>query len=196
MDIRKIVTFQEEILAEGGSPLAAPVQRVVVGAVLENPLAGTPVGTDLKPLIDLSVQIGEMLTKRALAILGDARHLRAYTKAALVGTSGELEHGAAMIHARIGMAMRRAIRRGRVLIPGNAKVSAAGAPVDLLFGPIDEAWDLDAMDSISVTVADSPRPDEILLLVGYMVGPRPHARTKGPDQKEVDDLIGSLSRSR
>jgi hypothetical protein len=193
MDIRKIVTFHEEILAESGSPLAAPLRRAVLGAVLMNPLANTPIGSDLKPLIDLSVQIGEMLTKRALAILGDPKQLRAYTKAALVGTSGQLEHGAAMIHARAGMAMRRAIRRGRVLIPGNAKIGAAGASIDMIFGPIDESWDLDAMDSMPVTVADSPRPEEILLLVGYMAGPRPHARVKGPDQKEVDALVRSFS---
>jgi Amino acid synthesis len=39
-----------------------------------------------------------------------------------VGTGGDLEHGAAMIHPRLGMAMRRAIKRGRVIIPGHAKV--------------------------------------------------------------------------
>jgi hypothetical protein len=193
MQIRKIVTFQEEILAESGSPLAIPLRRVVLGTVLKNPLASTPIGADLRPLIDLSVEIGEMLTKRALAILGDPRQLRAYTKAALVGTAGQLEHGAAMIHARMGMAMRKSIRRGRVLIPGNARVAGAGASVDMIFGPIDEGWDLDAMDSMPVTVADSPRSDEILLLVGYATGPRPHARVKGPDQSEVDALIRSFT---
>lgn len=192
MSIRKTVLFEEEIAIENGARLPVPMRRVVAGAVVANPLAGKPVGTDLQPLIDLSVNLGEMLTRRALALLGDAKQLRSYSKAALVGTGGDLEHGAAMIHARIGMAMRSTIRRGRVLIPGNAKVVAPGAHVDMIFGPIDEGWDLDAMDTMPVMVADSPRADEVLLLVGYMTGARPHARSKGPDQKDVDALLASF----
>jgi hypothetical protein len=193
MDIRKIVVFEEEIAVENGTRLPVPLRRVAVGAVLKNPLARKPVGTDLAPLIDLSVKIGEMLTKRALALIGDAKQLRAYSKAALVGTDGDLEHGAAMIHARIGMAMRSTLKRGRVLIPGNAKVAGPGAHIDMIFGPIDEGWDLDAMDTMPVMVADAPRSDEILLLVGYAAGSRPHARSKGPDQKDVDALLKSFS---
>lgn len=192
MSIRKTVLFEEEIAVENGTRLPVPLRRVVAGAVVANPLAGKPVGTDLQPLVDLSVTLGEMLTRRALASLGDAKLLRSYSKAALVGTGGDLEHGAAMIHARIGMAMRSTIRRGRVLIPGNAKVVAPGAHVDMIFGPIDEGWDLDAMDTMPVMVADSPRADEVLLLVGYMTGARPHARSKGPDQKDVDALLKSF----
>ena len=193
MDIRKTVTFEEEIAVENGTRLSPPLRRVAVGAVLRNPLANKPVGTDLAPLIDLSVKIGELLTKKALTLLGDPKQLRAYSKAALVGTAGDLEHGAAMIHARIGMAMRGTIQRGRVLIPGNAKIAGPGAHIDMIFGPIDEGWDLDAMDTMPIMVADSPRSDEILLVVGYMTGPRPHARSKGPDQKDVDALLKSFS---
>ncbi|MCX7309064.1 MAG: amino acid synthesis family protein [Afipia sp.] len=193
MDIRKTVVFDEEIASENGSRLTIPLRRVAAGVVLKNPLANKPVGTDLAPLIDLSVKIGEMLTKKALALLGDPKQLRSYSKAALVGTAGDLEHGAVMIHARIGFAMRSTIQRGRVLIPGNAKVAGPGTHIDMIFGPIEEGWDLDAMDTMPVMVADSPRADEILLLVGYMTGPRPHARSKGPDQKEVDALLKSFS---
>lgn len=193
MDIRKTIVFDEEIAVENGSRLSFPLRRVAIGVVLKNPLANAPIDTDLTPLIDLSVEIGEILTKKALVLLGDAKQLRAYSKAALVGTSGDLEHGAVMIHARIGMAMRSTIKRGRVLIPGNAKVAGPGAHIDMVFGPIDEGWDLDAMDTMPIMVADSPRANEILLLVGYMAGPRPHARSKGPDQKDVDALLGSFS---
>lgn len=193
MDIRKTVVFDEEIAVEYASKLSSPLRRVAIGVVLKNPLVGKPVGTDLQPLIDISVKVGEMLTKKALALLGDSKQLRAYSKAALVGSAGDLEHGAVMIHARIGMAMRGTIKRGRVPIPGNAKVAGPGAHVDMIFGPIDEGWDLDAIDTMPIMVADSPRPDEILLLVGYMAGPRPHARSKGPDQKDVDALLKSFA---
>jgi len=195
MEIRKTVTLVEEISSEFGVRASAPLRRVAIGAVFNNPLAREPAGGDLQPLIDYSLELGVILTKSALATLNaKPAQLRAYSKAALVGTGGDLEHGAAMIHPRLGMAMRRTIRRGRVIIPGHAKVGPPGTSVDLLYGPLDEGWDLDAFDSTPVLIHDAPRPDEIVLWIGYATGPRVNARSKGPDQKEVDALIASFSR--
>lgn len=191
MNVRKTVMYVEEIDTEYGAKLTPPLKRVAVGSVVTNPLAGKPAGADLKPLIEMSEALGESMTRRALAVLGNAP-LRSYGKAAIVGLDGDLEHGAAMIHPRIGMAMRRTLRRGKVIIPGNAKVVAAGTSFDLILGPMDAGWDLDAVDTMSVTVADAPRPNEILVVVGYATGPRPNARSKGPDQAEVDALIASF----
>jgi hypothetical protein len=191
-EIRKIVSFDEEVVAHSGATVSPVLRRCVVGAVIRNPLAGTTIETDLAPLIDISFVLGEALTARAVGQIGDASDLRAYSKAAVVGTAGDLEHGAAMIHARIGMAMRSTIKRGRVLIPGNAKVGCPGTAIDMIFGPIDEGWDLDAMDTMPIAVPDAPRADEILLLLGYATGPRPHARSKGPDQTDVDVLLASF----
>lgn len=195
MAIRKTVTIVEEIDSEYGAPAREKLRRVAIAAVFTNPLAGAAAGADLTPLIDHSVELGASLTAKALATLGAGpAQLRAYTKAALVGLGGDLEHGAAMIHPRLGMAMRRAIRRGRVIIPGHAKVGPAGSTIDLLYGPIDEGWDLDAFDSTPVLIHDAPRPDEIVLWIGYAMGPRVNARSKGPDQKEVDALVASFRR--
>jgi Amino acid synthesis len=158
MTIRKTVTLVEEINSEYGASVRPPLRRVAIAAVFDNPLAGKAAGADLKPLIDYSVELGDSLTKAALATLGASpAQLRAYTKAALVGIGGDLEHGAAMIHPRLGMAMRRAIKRGRVIIPGHAKVGPPGTAVDLVYGPLDEGWDLDAFDSIPVLIHDAPR---------------------------------------
>ena len=192
MDMRKTVTLIEEIRSENGVTADPPLRRVAIAAVFRNPLAGKA-AADLTPLIDCTLELGASLTRAALAALGAGpAELRSYTKAALVGIDGDLEHGAAMIHPRLGMAMRRAIRRGRVIIPGHAKVGPPGTSVDLIYGPIDEGWDLDAADSIQVSVPDSPRADEIVLFLGYATGPRPNARCKGPDQKEVDALVASF----
>jgi hypothetical protein len=193
MDIRKTVTLVEEINSENGAPAQEPLRRVAIAAVFTNPLAGGATGADLKPLIDYSLELGASLTRTALAALGASpAQLRAYTKAALVGVGGDLEHGAAMIHPRLGMAMRRAIKRGRVIIPGHAKVGPPGTAIDLIYGPIDEGWDLDAFDSTPVLIHDAPTRDEIVLWIGYAMGPRVNARCKGPDQKEVDALIASF----
>jgi phenylpyruvate tautomerase PptA (4-oxalocrotonate tautomerase family) len=196
MDIRKIVTLVEEINSENGALASPALRRVAVAAIFKNPLVGQAAGVDLKILIDASLELGVSLTKRALAALGcHPAQLRAYTKAALVGTGGDLEHGAAMIHPRLGMAMRRTIKRGRVIIPGHAKVGPPGTMVDLIYGPLDDGWDLDAFDSTPVLIHDAPRSDEIVLWIGYATGPRVNARCKGPDQKEVDTLIASFNNS-
>jgi hypothetical protein len=194
MELRKTVTVVEEINAEYGARANPALRRVATAGVLKNPLAGKSAGADLAPLIEYSLELGVSLTKIALAALGGSpAQLRAYTKAALVGIGGDLEHGAAMIHPRLGMAMRRTIKRGRIIIPGHAKVGPPGTSVDLLYGPLDDGWDLDAFDSTPVLIHDAPRPDEIVLWVGYALGPRVNARSKGPDQKEVDALIASFA---
>jgi Amino acid synthesis len=194
MEVRKTVTLVEEINSEYGARANPALRRVAIAAVFKNPLAGKAAGADLQPLIDYSLELGVSLTKSALAALGSGpSRLRSYTKAALVGTGGDLEHGAAMIHPQLGMAMRRTIKRGRVVIPGHAKVGPPGATIDLLYGPLDAGWDLDAVDSTPVLIHDAPRPDEIVLWIGYASGPRVNARSKGPDQKEVDALIASFN---
>ena len=86
-----------------------------------------------------------------------------------------------MIHPRLGMAMRRTLKRGRVIIPGHAKVGPPGTTVDLLYGPLDEGWDLDAVNSTPVLIHDAPRPDEIVLWIGYATAPRVNARSKEQD---------------
>jgi Amino acid synthesis len=192
MDIRKILDFGQEVHIEGGRKLKLPTRAVAAAAVVKNPAAGKPALDDHTELVDLSVQLGDLLTKRCLDRLGDPRP-RAYGKAVVVGTAGDLEHGAAMIHVRIGLSMRRGIGRGLALIPGNGKVGGPGTPIDLVFGGVDNGWDYDAMDTLPIIVADAPRPDEILLIVGFATG-RPNARIAGASEKQVADLVRILGK--
>jgi hypothetical protein len=74
-------------------------------------------------------------------------------------------------------------------------VGPPGTIVDLIYGPLDEGWDLDAFDSTPVLIHDAPRPDEIVLWIGYAAGARVNARCKGPDQTEVDALVASFANS-
>lgn len=188
MRIREIVLIDQEIRSEYGRALPEPTRRVAAAAVLANPLAGQPHAADLAELVELSVAAGRLLTERALGALG-TRRPRGYGKAALVGTAGELEHGAAMIHVRIGLAMREGAGGGPALIPGNAKVGPAGTPIDVIFGGIEDAWDYDAMDTLQLSVPDAPRPDEILLVVAFLAGTRPNARIQGASPEQVSELV-------
>jgi hypothetical protein len=192
MDIRKVITFEQDILAEAGRAVDRPARAVAAAAVLKNPFARQPACDDHTPLVELSVKVGEMLTERCLARLGNLKP-NAYGKAVIVGTDGDLEHGAAMIHVRIGLAMRRGVSRGLALIPGNAKVASAGTPIDLVFGGIDDGWDYDAMDTMQIVIADAPRPDEVMLIVGFSTG-RPNARIAGASSQQVADFVRTLAR--
>jgi hypothetical protein len=190
---RQITVITQDVLSEGGRVLSVPCRRVAACGVLQNPHAGGPPIDDFAALVELSVRAGEVLTERALAALKPLAP-RGYGKAALVGTAGDLEHGASMIHVRLGLAMRRGAGGGPALIPGNAKVGAAGSAIDVIFGGLDDAWDYDAMDSMTVAVPDAPRPDEILLVVAFLGGTRPNARIKGASPAQVEEVVRRLRR--
>lgn len=190
MELSRITVIEQEIWMHAGRAVAPPARRVAACGLLRNPFSGTPARDDHDALAELSVEAGEVLTEATLKRL-DATPA-AYGKAAVVGVNGDLEHAAAMIHVRLGLAMRRGIGTGRALIPGNAKVGGPGTPVDLVFGGIDEGWDYDAMDTMTVVVPEGPGPDEILLIVGFATG-RPNARIRGASQDQVADLVGRLT---
>lgn len=192
MSIRQIVLINQEVRREGGRDLRTPTRRIAACAVIVNPLAGRPAVDDHHELVELSFELGELLTVRALDALGGLEPC-GYGKAALVGTAGDPEHGAAMIHVRAGLAMRKGIGRGLALIPGNAKAGAAGTAIDMIFGGIDDAWDYDAMDTMPIALPDAPRPDEIVFVIGFLAGGRPNARVKGAQEQQVAELVRSFA---
>lgn len=191
MKLRQVTVISQDVLSEGGRELATPCRRVAACGVLHNPCAGLAPVDDFSGLVDLSVEAGKILTARALEALGTLRP-RGYGKAVIVGTAGDLEHGASMIHVRIGLAMREGAGGGPALIPGNGKVGAAGTAIDVIFGGLEDAWDYDAMDSMTVSVPDAPRPDEVLLVVAFLGGTRPNARIKGASAEQVAGLMRQM----
>ena len=178
MDIRKTVIIKETIEADGAGKACDPITRVVALAVIRNPFAGQFV-EDLSSLFDLGGHLGERLMSDAVNML--AGPPVSYGKAAIVGVDGDLEHGAAMIHPKLGKPMREAVGGGKALIPSNAKIAAAGAAIDLPLGHKDEAWSFDHFDTMTVMVADAPRSNEIVLCMAVADGGRPHPRVgSGP----------------
>ncbi|MFP6699277.1 MAG: amino acid synthesis family protein, partial [Alphaproteobacteria bacterium] len=119
-------------------------------------------------------ELGDRFMADAVAMLNGPPV--SYGKAAIVGVAGDLEHGGAMIHPKLGEPMRAAVGGGEALIPSNAKVAAAGTPIDLPLGHKDQAWSFDHFDTITVMIGDAPRPDEIVLCMGVADGGRPHPR--------------------
>jgi len=178
MDIRKTILIKETIAADAFGKACNPITRVVAVAVIQNPFAGKFV-ENLSPLFHIGGQLGERLMGDAVNLLPGAPV--SYGKAAIVGVAGDLEHGGAIIHPKLGKPMRAAVGGGKALIPSNAKVAAAGAPVDIPLGHKDEAWSFDHFDTMTIMVADAPRPEEIVLCMAVSDGSRPHPRVgSGP----------------
>ena len=194
MELRKIAIFVDDVLSEGGRELASPTRRVAACGVIRNPFAGKPPIDDFAELVDISVDAGEVLTQRALEALGEIEP-RAYGKGAIVGAAGDLEHGAAMIHIRVGLPMRRQAGGGPALIPGNAKVGPMGATIDIIFGGMENSWDYDTMDAMTISVPDAPKPNEILLIIAFLGGTRPNARIEGISSEQVAVLVEKLRES-
>ena len=173
MKLRKTMIIKETTERDGSGKACDTITRVVAIAVIQNPFAGTFV-EDLSPHFDISGKLGTRLMDDAVAMLGGPPV--SYGKAAIVGVEGDIEHGGAVIHPKLGKPMRAAVGGGTALIPSNAKVAAIGTPIDLPLGHKDEAWSFDHFDTMTVMVADAPRADEIVLCMAVADGGRPHPR--------------------
>ena len=173
MEIRRTILSVEEIVSDAERRLASPIHRATAVAIIKNPFAGRFV-EDLSPLFDVGLELGELLMKRVVDLLGGQPV--SYGKAAIVGTLGEMEHGAAICHPKLGKPMRAAVGGGEALISSNVKVAAAGTPIDVPLGHKDNAWSFDHFDTLTLMVPDAPHPDEIVVVMAVADGGRPHAR--------------------
>lgn len=159
--------------AEGGLPATRPVTRVAACAVILNPLARSA-QEDVSPLVPFGAALGEELAREAMRLLD--KPVVSYGKGAIVGTSGDVEHGAAIVHPQMGKPMRAAIGGGKALIPSNVKIGAAGDGIDVPLGNKDDPWSFDEIDTITVQVPGAPRPDEIVVILVFADGGRPRPR--------------------
>lgn len=173
MDIRRIFLCKDLVLAEGGLPALTPVTRVAACAVIANPFAARP-SDDLAELVAFGAVLGERLAAEALALLPNPP--LAYGKAALVGTSGDIEHAAAILHPQMGKPMRDAIGGGAAIIPSNVKVGGPGTSIDVPLGHKDDVWSFNEIATLTVAIPDAPRPDEIAVIAVFADGGRPRPR--------------------
>ena len=184
--VRKTVSSVEEIFHEGGPLPAAAQRRAWIMTVIENPFAGryvqeiTGFMDDLKPL-------GLSMAMRLVEVLGgDASLVQGYGKGAIVGTAGELEHGA-LWHAPGGYAMRELLDNAKAIVPSAKKVGAPGVRMDVPVTHINASYVRSHFDSVEVGVHDSPRANELAVVLVMTTGGRIHARSGG---LAVEDVKG------
>lgn len=189
--VRKIVTYVDETLIEGGRAAPKPLKLFAVAAVVKNPWAGRGFVEDLGPDIRrLAPVLGEILTSRILSLAGSGEAIEGYGKAAIVGTDGEVEHASALIHTlRFGNIFRKAVGAKSYLSFTNVR----GGPGCALAIPMMHKHD-EGMRShyltVQFSIADAPAPDEIVVALGASIGGRPHHRIgdRYQDLKELGAL--------
>lgn len=180
--VRKWVTVVEEIDHDGGPAVEEPLVKAAVGVVIANPYAGRYTDT-LEALIEPSIPLAKELVARTRAALG-GREPQSCGKAAIVGTAGDQDHGIACITTPFGDAMREEID-GITWVTSTAKVAAAGTAIDVPLAYKRALFVREYYDTITLTVPDGPKPDEIVVVAAMASRGRVHHRVGGLARDEV-----------
>ena len=175
--VRKVVTVVEEVLLELGRPVATPVRRVAVAAVLRNPWAGRGFVADLQPAVEeVAPELAQLLTGKLIDALGGADRVEAFGKAAVVGLDGEIEHGGALIHTPYFGNVLRELTGGTSIIVFSDDRLPAGEPLTVPLWHKTAAATRSHYQTVQIRVPDAPRPDELVVVAAAASGPRPNAR--------------------
>jgi len=187
--VRKRVTCVEEIFHEGGPVAANPLRRAAALVVIRNPFAGRYVA-DIEGFMDDLKPLGLEMARALVAGLGgDAKAVEGYGKGAIVGSAGELEHGA-LWHVPGGYAMREVLGGAKAIVASTKKVGGPGTRLDVPITHINASYVRSHFDAMEVGVNDAPRADEILLALVMTTGARVHARVGGLKVSEIKGLDG------
>lgn len=189
MEILKIVTILEETHQEMGQSIQPPTRKAAALAVIKNPFADL-FEENLDPLITIGEQLGDLLGKRCLQLLGiTPDQAQSYGKGAIVGSGGELEHAGAILHPKLGGPFREALGGGKAIIPSAKKMGIPGTWLDVPIHYKDAAFVRSHFDAMTVSVYDAPRHDEIVVVLVVTDSGRPLARIGGLtlDQAKKED---------
>lgn len=182
--IRKRQIQIEEIFHEGGPRASVPLKRGAALTVIRNPYAGRYV-EDIAPFMKDLEPLGIAMAKALVdALGGDPKLIQGYGKGAIVGSAGELEHGA-LWHVPGGYAMREALGEARAMVPSAKKVGGPGTRLDVPITHVNASYVRSHFDAMEVGMADAPRADEILLALVMTTGSRIHARVGGLKADEI-----------
>ncbi|SOD93853.1 amino acid synthesis family protein [Caenispirillum bisanense] len=182
--LRKQQVVVEEIFHEGGPRAAEPLRRAAVVSVIANPFAGR-YEADIEGFMEDLKPLGLAMAQRLLQVLGgDPKAVQGYGKGAIVGAAGELEHGA-LWHVPGGYAMREALGGAKAIVPSTKKVGGPGTRLDVPVTHVDASYVRSHFDAMEVGIPDSPRADEMAVVLVMTTGPRIHARVGGLKASEI-----------
>jgi hypothetical protein len=182
--IRKIVTFVEDGLIDSGIPVDSLYRKVAVAATVSNPYANRH-SQDLSEIIDFSVELGTILGDRLTSAMEVP--VQSYGKASLVGMNGEIEHGHAFLTTPAANQLREAVGGGKAWIQSTGKQGAPGTTIDVPLAYKDALKVRSHYDTMTVSVHDSPGPNEVLVVIAAANRGRPNFRLGG---LRLEDVIG------
>ena len=187
--IRKILVAVEDVFHDGGPSVEIPRRRGSALALVKNPFAGR-YAPELQSAMEDLKPLGSLLTERLIAAFGDqAESIDAYGKGAIVGTAGEIEHGA-LWHVPGGYAMRDRISPSKAIVPSAMKVGGFGASLDVPLGHVNAAYVRSHFDGMRLRISDAPRPGEIVVAVALQRTGRPLPRVGGLTHDEIEGADG------
>jgi hypothetical protein len=184
VQIRKKIIVVEEIFHEGGPVSAGPLFRAAALVVIHNPFAAKYVEEIANFMDDLKPLGLEMAKSLLVALGGNPKIVEGYGKGAVVGSAGELEHGA-LWHVPGGYAMRELLGDAKAIVASTKKVGGPGTRLDVPVTHIKASYVRSHFDSMEVGVTDAPRADEILVALVMTTGPRIHARVGGLKASDI-----------
>lgn len=182
IQIRKRSLAIESTFHEGGPVAAVPVKMAAACAVIRNPYAGR-FEPDLMPFMAELRSLGTTLAQELVDTLGK-ENIEVYSKAAIVGVNGEIEHGAVW-HEAGGWAMRALLGEPKAIVPANKAVANAGYRMMVPVHYIHACYVRSHFNSMEVGIQDAPRPDEILFALVMGTGGRIHSRLGGLTKDKV-----------
>ena len=190
--VRKKLIAIEEIFHEGGPIAAVPLRRAVALAVIHNPYAGAFVPDIVSFMDDLKPLGLDMARSLVKSLGGDTGVVQGYGKGAIVGSAGELEHGA-LWHVPGGYGMREVLGwkngkaggNAKAIVPSTKKVGGPGARLDVPVTHINASYVRSHFDAIEVGVPGHPRADEMVVVLVMTTGPRVHERVGGLRASDV-----------
>jgi len=180
--IRKRSLSIETIYHEGGPPVDVPLKLAAACAVIRNPYAGR-YEPDLLPFMAELRSLGTLLAQELVDTLGRDQ-VEVYSKAAIVGVNGEMEHGAVW-HEAGGWAMRAVLGEPKAMVPAAKAVAATGYRLMVPLHHIHASYVRSHYNSMEIGIQDAPRPDEILFALVMGTGGRVHARLGGLSQDKI-----------
>lgn len=182
IQIRKRSLTVETVFHEGGPPPAQPLKLAAACAVIRNPYAGR-YEENLLPFMAELRTLGTLLAQELVDTLGRDQ-VEVYSKAAIVGVNGELEH-AAVWHEAGGWAMRSVLGEPKAIVPAAKAVAATGYRLMVPLHYIHAAYVRSHFNTMEIGIQDAPRPDEILFALVMGTGGRVHARLGGLTKENV-----------
>lgn len=191
-ELRKTVIYDEVVYRDGGRVANPPFRVLGVAAVVTNPWYGRGFVEDLSPDIHrMAPVLGQLLTAMICDLAGSGAAIEAYGKAAIVGTSGELEHASALIHTlRFGNFYRKAVGAKTYLGFTNVR-GPANTQLQIPLMDKNDAGRRSHYLTVQFAVPDAPGHDEILVALGASTGGRPHHRI-GDRYADIQAMGGDI----